>query len=135
MMVYRIMFYHVKSIPFTITVGRVWSKTSVCPRISDYFLIHVIFKEALLWFICLGGTKNGIVFCDLHQDWFEFVAMYKTRMPSVKVMKKVQWEKIELCDYFGQTSLFVNQLEAHRVIRRVREARRPGAVIFSFPKW
>ena len=32
--------------------------------------------------------------------------MYKTRMPHTNVLKKVQWERIELCVIFGITRLF-----------------------------
>ena len=33
--------------------------------------------------------------------------MYQNRMPHANVMKKVQWEAIELCAIFGGTRLFI----------------------------
>ena len=56
-------------------VGCVRAKTSICPHISDDIVLHVVVNGDLFELIGLGRTKNGILLCELRQDWFEFVAM------------------------------------------------------------
>ena len=55
----------------------------------DYVIMYVVFIEDIFGFIGFGSTKNGIVLCELRQDWFEFVAMYNTQMTHANVTKKV----------------------------------------------
>ena len=47
--------------------------------------------------------NNGIVLCELFQDWFDFVAIYKTQMPHVNFIKKMIWGVIEMRAHFGGT--------------------------------
>ena len=88
---YRLIFYCVRSTPFTVTVRCVRSKVSVCPHVSDDVVMHVIFKEDVFEFICCGRTKNRIVFCESLQDWFKFIAVFKPWVPCVNLTKKVRW--------------------------------------------
>ena len=98
MTLYGIMFDHVSSLLLTVTVGCVRAKASVCPHISDDVVMHVVVKGEVFEFIRLRRTKNSIVLCESRQDWFEFVVMYKTRMPHANFLKKLQWEGIQLCE-------------------------------------
>ena len=82
-------------------VGCVRAEASVIPLILDDVVMHVVVKGGVFEFIGLGRKKNWIVLCELRQDWFDFVAMYKTLMTDENAMKKVQWEGIELCEIFG----------------------------------
>ena len=68
--------------------------------------MHVVLKGGIFEFIGLGHTNNGIVLCELHQDWFEFSAMYKTQMSHENITKKFRWEGIKLCEILGGTRLF-----------------------------
>ena len=67
MMLDRLMVGFVMSIPFVVTVGCVRSKAYVHPRVSDDVVIIVIFKGCIIYFIRYERTKNGILFCELHQ--------------------------------------------------------------------
>ena len=68
--------------------------------------MHVLVKGEVLEFIGLGNINTSIVLCELRQDCSYFVMMVKTRMPHANVMKKVQWEEIQLCAIFGGTIIF-----------------------------
>ena len=65
----------VRTIPFMVTVGCVRDKASVCPHVYDDIVMHVIVRGDVFEFICCGRTKNGIMFCESFQDWFDIVAM------------------------------------------------------------
>ena len=78
MMLDGIMFDHVRSIPFAVTVVCVRDKASIRQHVSDEVIMYVVVKGGLFEFICHGRTKNGIVLCEMNQGWFEFLAMYKT---------------------------------------------------------
>ena len=56
--------------PFTVTVGFVRYKASVCPRILDDIVMHVLVKGDVFEFIVRGLTKNSIVLCESFQEWF-----------------------------------------------------------------
>ena len=71
----RIMFDHVRSLPFAVTVGCVRYKASVCPHILDGVVMHVVVKGGVFTFIGHGRTKNGIFLCESRQECFEFVTM------------------------------------------------------------
>ena len=101
-----LMFDHVRSFPFVVTFECVMAKGSVRQHISGDVVMHIVVHGNVFEFIGCGRTKNGIVLCEFHQDWFEFVAMYKTLIPHANVIKKVLWEGIELCENFGGTRLF-----------------------------
>ena len=101
-----VVFDYVSSFPFAVMVIFVSSKAYVRPRMSDDVVMHVVVKGGVFEFIGCGQMNNGIVVCELRQDWFEFFAMYKTRMPHINDIKKVRWEGIEMCDIFGGTILF-----------------------------
>ena len=75
LMLDRLIFYFLRSIPFSVMVGCVKAKSSVGPCIHDDFVINVIFKWDIFKFICCGHKKTKIVFCVSCQDWFEFIAM------------------------------------------------------------
>ena len=102
----RIMFDHVISYPFTFMVICVRAKAFVLPRILNDIAMHVVVKGDVFLFIKCGCTKNSNVLCELRQDWFQFVSIYKTQMPHINVMKKVRCDGIELCAIFGGTRLF-----------------------------
>ena len=93
----RLVFDCVNSPPCTVTVGCVMSKASVRPRISYDIIIQLVVEGGVLEFIELGKNKNYIVLRESRQYWFEVVVMYKTQVPRVNDMKKVQWEGIKLC--------------------------------------
>ena len=76
-------------ITIAIAVRCVRSKAYFRPHIYDDVIMHVIFKGELFEFICHGRTKNRVVFCELYQDWFEFIEVYKTQTTRVNVKKKV----------------------------------------------
>ena len=84
------MFDCVMSILGGITFVRVRSKASVCPRLSDDVIDNSIVVGCVFEIVWFGRTKNGIVLYELHQKRFEFIAMYKTQIPYVNVMNKVQ---------------------------------------------
>ena len=71
----RIIFDHVSSFPFVVTVGCVREKASVSPCIPYSLVMHVVTKGDVFDFIGHGRTKKRIVLCDLRQEWFDFVAM------------------------------------------------------------
>ena len=56
-----------------------------------------------------------MVLCESHQDWFEFVVMYKTRIPHANVMKNFGWEGIQLCAIFVGIYFLVGRMEDLRV--------------------
>ena len=70
--------------------GFVSSKASVRQPILDVVVIHLVFKWEVFEFIERRLTKNCIVMCESHQDWFNFFVMYKTCMPHDNVIKKVR---------------------------------------------
>ena len=43
---------------------------SVHPSISDVVVIHVLFKGGVFEFIGSRRTKNRMVLCETHPDWF-----------------------------------------------------------------
>ena len=71
----RLIFDVVRSIPFVFAVGCVRSEVYVRQHVSDDVVMYVIVKGDLNEFICCGRTTNGIVFCESRQDWFEFFVM------------------------------------------------------------
>ena len=75
-------------------------KESFHPHTSDVVLIHVEVKGDVFEFIGHGNTKNWTVLCDYHQDWFYFSAMYNNWTPHSNMMKKFQWEVIQVCTIF-----------------------------------
>ena len=101
------MFDHLIFSPFAVMFVCVRANVYVCQHISDDVVMHVLFKGEVLYFIGIGRKKNCILLCESRQDWFDFVVMYKTRMPHANVMKKVRWEGIELCPFFGGKILFI----------------------------
>ena len=104
-MLYGLMFDHLSFSPFSVTVWCVRSKASVRPHVSNDVVMHVAVKGGVFEFIGLVHTKNYILLCESCQKWFEFVTMYKTRMPHANVINKVWWEGIELCKIFRGTRL------------------------------
>ena len=100
------MFDHLSFYPFAVTVGFVRAKTSVRPRISDDVIMHEVVEGGVFEFLGHGRTKNWVVLCGFHQDWFQSVVIYKTCMPHANVMKKVRWGLIQPCAIFGRTRLF-----------------------------
>ena len=52
-------------------------------------------------------------------NWFDVVIMYETWMPCVNCMKKVQWEGIQLCVFFGWTNIFVRASGSFKGVRVV----------------
>ena len=102
-----IMFDHLIFNPFAVTVRCVWVKESVHSHISNDVVMYEVVKGDVFEFIELGHTKNWILLCKSRQDWFYFVATYKTQIPHTNVMKKVQWEGIELFAIFGGTRMFI----------------------------
>ena len=54
--------------PFTVRFFRF--NASVFTRISDVFVMHEVVKGHVFEFIGRGQTKNWMVLCELHQDWF-----------------------------------------------------------------
>ena len=58
-------------------------------------------------------------------------------MPHINVMKKFQWEGIQLSAIFGGTTFFVGQVEASSVggWRSVSKGGRYGAFILLFLMW
>ena len=76
-----IMFENFILSPFVYRIVRAFA--SVLPQIFDVFIIIVVFKGYVFEVIGSGRTKN----CIPHKYWFQLVAMYKTRMPYINVMK------------------------------------------------
>ena len=101
-----IMFDHVRSFPFVATVGCVRAKAYVRPCIPYYVIMRVVVLGDVFEFIVCGRTNNGVVLCELIQDWFEFFSMYNTQIPHANNTKKVRWEGIKLCESFGGTRTF-----------------------------
>ena len=83
--------------PCAVTVDCVRAKASVHPRALYDVIMNIVAKGDILEFIVIGGTNNWVVLLESRQYWFEVVVMYKTQMPRVNDMKKVQWEGIKLC--------------------------------------
>ena len=71
-----IMFYSLLFYPFV--DGIMDSKVSICPHIFYVVIMCVFVKGGIFEFIGHRCTKNWMMFCDSHQDWFYFVAMYNT---------------------------------------------------------
>ena len=65
-----LVFYYLFFYKFVVTVGFVRYKVSVIPRIFDDVLMNEVDKEGVFKFVLLGQTKNWIVLCESHQDWF-----------------------------------------------------------------
>ena len=63
------------------------AKASVRPCISYVAVMHVVVKGEIFYFIGRIHTKNWMVLCELHQDWFWFVAMYNNHMPHANFTK------------------------------------------------
>ena len=124
-----LMFDHVRSSPVLVMELCVRVKASVCPRISDDVVMHVVVKGGVFEFIGLVVTKNGVVLCVSIQDYFDFFAMYKTRMPYSNIMKKFRWEVIKLCEILEEQDLLVRKLGSFRVGGwcSARNVGRPGA--------
>ena len=99
--------------------------------------MHVVFKGDLFEIIGCRYTKNWMVLCELHQEWFQFVTIYKTCMPHVNVMDKLQWEGIQLCDFLEKQDFLVMQVEYSSVIGWciVKKGGRPGALILLVLIW
>ena len=109
--------------------GCVGAKVSVRPHILDYIVMHEVVKGGVFEFIGLGRKKNWIVLCELRQDWFDFVAMYKTLMTDENAMKKVRWEGIKLCEIFGGARIFSRESGSFKgawVIHRKEEKKSWG---------
>ena len=81
--------------------GRNWKVLFFCPP-KHLWCGHneCISQRGSIWGHGRGYTKNWMMFCEFHQDWFQFVAMYKTHMPHINIMKKFQWEEMQLCEIF-----------------------------------
>ena len=73
---------------------------SVCPYITDVFIMLRVFKQEVLEFRIPGGMKKWIIFRELRQDFLEVYVMYETEIPGVNVMKGVLREGIKLCASF-----------------------------------
>ena len=99
-----------RSIPFAIIVRRVKSNAYICPFLSYDVTMHVIFEGGVFYFVYYIHIKNNIVLCELRQYWFEFIAIYKTEIPCVNFMNKVQWEVIKKCVILGQKLFFFRQV-------------------------
>ena len=80
--------------------GIVRYNASVRPLIFDVVVMRVVVKGDVFEFIGHRLTNNWMVFYESHQDWFYFVAMYTTHMPHINVMKKLRWERIQMCELF-----------------------------------
>ena len=63
--------------------------------------------------------------------------MYKTRMSHIIVMKKFQWEGIQLSEIFGGIMFFVGKVEASSVGGwcSVSKGGRSGALTLLFLMW
>ena len=59
------------------------------------------------------------MFCESRQDWFGFIVMYKSKIPCVNVMNKIQWEGIKQCVIFGRTSIFIWSSESFQYCQAV----------------
>ena len=51
----------------------------------------------------MGGKENGIAFCELRQDWFDFLLIFKNQITRIYVIKNIQQEKIKSHFAFGCT--------------------------------
>ena len=123
------MFDHLSYSKFAVTVICVRDKASVCPFIPYNIVMYVVVKGDVFEFILLGSKNNGIVLCDLRQEWFDIVAMYKTRIPNANAMKKVRWEGIKLCEIFGGARIFSRESGSFKgawVIHRKEEKKSWG---------
>ena len=63
-----LMFNNLFFSPFVDVIVR--AKEYVLPHIFDVVVMHVLVKEYVFGFIGRRCTKNWIVLCDSHQDWF-----------------------------------------------------------------
>ena len=59
--------------PFVDNIVR--ALASVSPHIFDVVIMSVVVEGDIFEVIGRGCTKNWIVLCDSHQDWFYMVAM------------------------------------------------------------
>ena len=66
----RLMFDNCLFYPFAVTVGFVRAEAYVRPLISDFVIIHVLFKGEIFEFIERRRTKKWMVLGDSHQEWF-----------------------------------------------------------------
>ena len=64
-----LMFDHLSFSSFSVMVGFVRSKASVCPRILYDGVIYAVFKGCEFEFIVLGRIKNWVVLFGSLQDW------------------------------------------------------------------
>ena len=94
LMLDRLRFYFLRSIPFEVVFGCVRAKSSVQRCIYDDVVMNVVVKGDVFEFICRQHTKTEIVFCVSCQDWFEFIVIYKAQMQRVNITKKIRWEGI-----------------------------------------
>ena len=83
------MFDYILLSPFVDRI--VSSKVSVRPHIFYVALICVVVKGCVFEFIGHRRTKNWMVLCESHQEWFQFVAMHNNRMPHINFMKNFRW--------------------------------------------
>ena len=58
-----LMFDHVRSFPFGVTVVCVRAKAYVCPCIPYYVIMRVVVVGDVFDFIVCGRTNNGAVLC------------------------------------------------------------------------
>ena len=89
--------------PYHFVDGIVRAFESFRPHKFDVVVMSLVVKGEVFQFIGRGLTKNYMVFCELHQDQFYCVAMYKTRMLYINVMNNFKWEEIQLCPIFVGT--------------------------------
>ena len=102
----KLMYNNLLFSSLVVIFGFVRDKMSFCPSKFEYVVVHEVVKGDLFEFLGLGCTNNWILLCELHQDWFYFIAIYKTCMSNENVMKKVRWNGIQLCAIFVGTGLF-----------------------------
>ena len=69
-------------------------------RIFDVVIMIVVFKGGILEVIGRGITNKCMVLYESYQYWFHLILLYNTHMPYINVMKKFQWEEIQLCEIF-----------------------------------
>ena len=80
---------------------------SVQSCIFDVLVILIKNKRGVCTFRCMVGTDNGTAICDLIQNWYYFLLIFKAQMPLIKSMKNIQQDKIKECFVFGCTSFLI----------------------------
>ena len=65
---YRLVFENLFLSPFVDGIVRAFA--SVRPFIFDVVIMSVVVKGGVFEVIGHGITKNWVVLCELHQDWF-----------------------------------------------------------------